>query len=222
MTSRFMKARYDRVVDADFAGDVYVWDIDKTYLDTRFSSLRGLLAIPFELAVDKNNVAGTVPVLRALRAGPDPKEPRFAPLYFVSGSPPHLRDVVEKKMILDGVQFDGITFKDQLGLLLSGRPSAITEQVGYKLNALLTLRRQLPPPRPAGEPTVRFSLFGDDVEKDIRSSASTSTASRVACSSSATSTPASSSAAPSCRPRWCCARPARSTAMRRGGCATIC
>ena len=162
MNSRFIKARNDRAVAADYRGDVFVWDIDKTYLDTRFSSLRGLLAIPFEWAVDKKNVAGTVPLLRALRTGPDPKAPRFSPLYFVSGSPPHLRDVVEKKMILDGVQFDGITFKDQFALLRAGRPSAIKEQVGYKLNALLMLRKQLP----AG---VRFCLFGDDVERDMDS-----------------------------------------------------
>lgn len=160
MSSRFIKSKNDRVVDAGYDGDVFVWDIDKTYLDTRFSSLRGLLSIPFELAVDKNNVAGTVPLLRALRTGPDPQHSRFAPLYFVSGSPPHLRDVVEKKMVLDGVQFDGITFKDQLGLVLAGRPTAIAEQVGYKLNALLMLRKQLPR-------AVRFSMFGDDVERDM-------------------------------------------------------
>ena len=160
MTSRFIKASNDRKLDDAYDGDVFVWDIDKTYLDTRFSSFRGLLAIPFELAVDKNNVAGTVPLLRALRTGPDPSAPRFSPLFFVSGSPPHLRDVVEKKMTLDGVQFDGITFKDQLGLLLAGRPSAIKEQVGYKLGALLLLRSQLPA-------RVRFCLFGDDVESDM-------------------------------------------------------
>jgi hypothetical protein len=162
VSSRFVAAKNDRVVDPAYAGDVFVWDIDKTYLDTRFSSLRGLLAIPFELAVDKHNVAGTVPLLRALRTGPDPKAPLFAPLYFVSGSPPGLRDVVEKKMILDGVQFDGITFKDQFALLKRGRPTAIAEQVGYKLNALLVLRQQLPQ-------NVRFCLFGDDVERDIDS-----------------------------------------------------
>ncbi len=162
MTSRFIKASNDRKVEqGDGVVDVFVWDIDKTYLDTRFSSLRGLLAIPFELAVDKHAVAGTVPLLRALRTGPEPSAPRFSPLYFVSGSPAHLRGVVEKKMTLDGVQFDGITFKDQLGLLLAGRPQAIAEQVGYKLGALLLLRSQLPA-------RVRFCLFGDDVEKDMQ------------------------------------------------------
>lgn len=157
---RFIQRSNDRRFDADWQGDVFVWDIDKTYLDTRFSSMRGLLAIPFELAVDKHAVFGAVPVLRALRVGPDPTRPRFSPLYFVSGSPPSLRGVVERKMLLDGVQPDGITFKDQLGLLKAGRPRAIKEQVGYKLAALLMLRAELP----AG---ARFTLFGDDVESDM-------------------------------------------------------
>jgi hypothetical protein len=157
---RFIDRQNHRRFDADWAGDVFVWDIDKTYLDTRFSSLRGLLAIPFEFAVDKRAIAGAVPILRALRTGPNIASPRFSPLYFVSGSPPTLRGVVERKMLLDGVQQDGITFKDQMGLLKAGRPRAIKEQVGYKLAALLMLRRELPA-------AVRFTLFGDDVESDM-------------------------------------------------------
>jgi hypothetical protein len=156
---RFIRRTNDRRLPADWTGDVMVWDIDKTYLDTRFSSLRGLLAIPFEFAIDKRHVAGTVPLLRALRMGPDPSKPRFSPLYFISGSPPGLRSVVERRMTLDGVQFDGITFKDQLALVRAARPSAVKEQVGYKLCALLLLRRELPK-------NVRFFLFGDDVERD--------------------------------------------------------
>jgi len=157
---RYIDRTNHRQFDPAWQGDVFVWDIDKTYLDTRFSSLRGLLAIPFEFAIDKRAVFGAVPVLRALRLGPQPTRPRFSPLYFVSGSPPNLRTVVEKKMVLDGVQADGVTFKDQFGLLRAGRPRAIKEQVGYKLAALLMLRAELP----AG---ARFSLFGDDVESDM-------------------------------------------------------
>jgi hypothetical protein len=157
---RYIDRTNHRQFDPAWQGDVFVWDIDKTYLDTRFSSLRGLLAIPFEFAIDKRAVFGAVPVLRALRLGPQPTRPRFSPLYFVSGSPPGLRTVVEKKMVLDGVQADGVTFKDQFGLLRAGRPRAIKEQVGYKLAALLMLRAELP----AG---ARFSLFGDDVESDM-------------------------------------------------------
>src|SRR5690606_38035670 len=105
----------------EHAGDILIWDIDKTYLDTRFSSLRGLLSIPLELAIDKRALPGTVPLLRALRRGPGEKS-ALVPLYFISGSPVQLRSVIEEKMTLDGVGFDGITFKDQFALLKKGRP----------------------------------------------------------------------------------------------------
>lgn len=157
----FLERTNDRTLPADFAGDVFIWDIDKTYLDTHFSSLRGLLAIPFEWAVDKRALPGTVPLLRALRHGPG-EESAIAPLYFVSGSPPQLRHVVEKKMLLDGVQPDGITFKDQWALVRARTPQAIVEQVGYKLKALLLYRKELPP-------GARFFLFGDDTERDLDS-----------------------------------------------------
>lgn len=157
----FIERTNDRTLPADYAGDVLLWDIDKTYLDTRFSSLRGLLAIPFEWAIDKRALPGTVPLLRALRHGPG-EESAITPLYFVSGSPPQLRRVVEKKMVLDGVEPDGITFKDQWGLVRARTPQAIVEQVGYKLKALLLYRKELP----AG---ARWLLFGDDAERDLDS-----------------------------------------------------
>ena len=71
-----------------------------------------------------------------------------------------MRRVVERKMTMDGVQFDGITFKDQLGLLKAGRLRGLVEQIGYKLQALLQYRRE----HPRG---VRYLLFGDDVEDDL-------------------------------------------------------
>ena len=167
---RFIRSYIERPLPAD--GDVLIWDIDKTYLDTRFSSMRGLLAIPFELAVDKRAIHGTVPLLRALRLGPVVSEPRFTPLYFISGSPPSLKKVIEQKMLLDGVQPDGLIFKDQFGLVRAGRPRTIKEQVGYKLNALLGLYAQLPRPESGtveatSASPLRFTLFGDDVEMDM-------------------------------------------------------
>ncbi len=152
----------ERVYAADFEGDVYVWDIDKTYLASEFDSLKGLLSIPLELAVDKRNVAGTDVLLRALRRGRTDDEERIRsnPLYFVSASPPQLRAVIQRKMVLDGVEFDGITFKDQLALLRRRKVSKMTEQVGYKLSALLNNRLELPW-------GVRETLFGDDSEADV-------------------------------------------------------
>ncbi|HEY4221801.1 MAG TPA: hypothetical protein VGO62_10665 [Myxococcota bacterium] len=157
----YLERTNDRELPADWVGDVCVWDIDKTYLDTRFSSVRGLLGIPFELAVDKRAVHGTVSLLRGLRHGPR-DDSALTPLYFISGSPTQMRKVVERKMTMDGVQFDGITFKDQWALLKAGRPKGITEQVGYKLQALLMYRREHPP-------GARYLLFGDDVERDLES-----------------------------------------------------
>ncbi len=148
----------ERFLPPDYSGDILIWDIDKTYLDTRFSSWRGLLAIPFEFAVDKRTIPGAPAVLRALRRGPG-DESAIVPLYFVSGSPPQLRRVVERRMSLDGVDFDGITFKDQLGLLLQRRLGEIRAQIAYKLMALLSYRVELPT-------QTSWLCFGDDVEDD--------------------------------------------------------
>jgi len=156
--SAFLERSNERVLPADYCGDILIWDIDKTYLDTHFSSWRGLARIPFELAIDKVTVPGSVPLLRALRRGPRP-ENELIPLYFVSGSPPQLRKTVQRRMILDAVQYDGITFKDQLGLLLARRLSDVKGQVGYKLQALLLYRAELPL-------NTSWLCFGDDVEAD--------------------------------------------------------
>lgn len=155
----------DRHLPADYTGDILLWDIDKTYLDTHFSSWRGLAAIPFEFAIDKHPIPGAVPLLRALRRGghaageADLSARQWVPLYFVSGSPPQLRRVIERRMLMDGIEFDGLTFKDQWALLRHGHPSALRQQVGYKLLALLMYASQLPQ-------GASWLCFGDDVESD--------------------------------------------------------
>jgi hypothetical protein len=158
--SLFLERSNDRKFPASFSGNVYAWDIDKTYLDTHFSSWRGLLSIPLEFAVDKRAMPGAVPLLRALRRGPGEKS-SVTPLYFVSGSPPQLRSVIERKMILDGVEFDGITFKDQWGLFRAGRSNEIKEQIGYKVTALLLYQQEIPT-------TAKWIFFGDDFEADAK------------------------------------------------------
>ena len=47
-------------------------------------------------------------------------------------------------MTIDGVEFDGITFKDQLALAKQRNFAAIRKQVGYKLTALLLYRAEVP------------------------------------------------------------------------------
>ncbi len=150
----------ERIFPPDFSGRIYVWDIDKTYLASDIDSLRGLLAIPLEFAVDKRNVAGTPALLRALRRGTADEGLTDAnPIYFVSASPPQLRSVIERKMLLDGVEYDGITFKDQLWLARRAKFGKLREQIGYKLSALLLNRMELPA-------DCVETLFGDDSEAD--------------------------------------------------------
>lgn len=150
----------DRTYPEGWSGRIYVWDIDKTYLATEIHSLSGLLAVPFEFAIDKRNVAGTGALLRALRRGRvDFGKTMVNPIYFVSASPPQLRRVIQRKMLFDGVEFDGITFKDQLALVRRGLFGKLREQIGYKVSALLLNRRELPW-------DVTETLFGDDSESD--------------------------------------------------------
>jgi hypothetical protein len=155
---RFLNQTNSRVLPANYAGPVLICDIDKTYLSTSFSSIRGLMGIPFEFALDKEPIDGVVATLRAWRRGPS-SDFGVTPLYFISGSPKQLRPVIEKRMLLDGIEYDGITFKDQLGLLLHGKPKGIVEQIGYKLTSLLLYASQFP----AG---CEWYFFGDDVERD--------------------------------------------------------
>jgi hypothetical protein len=147
----------DRTLPSGYAGPVFIWDIDKTYLSTRFSSLGGLLRIPIEFSVDKVAIPGMPEVLRGLRRGPGPSY-ACTPVYFVSAGPPQLRRTIENKMLIDGVEHDGITFKDWKRTLLDLRPGRLREQIGYKLNALLEGRER--------RPNAVEYLFGDDVEAD--------------------------------------------------------
>ena len=87
----------ERTYPRDFSGPLYIWDIDETYLATDIDTVRGMLAVPLDLPVDKRNVAGTDVLLRALRRGPERGGPvQSNPLYFVSASPPQLRRVIER------------------------------------------------------------------------------------------------------------------------------
>ncbi len=146
-----------REIGPFYEGPVYIWDIDKTYLNTRFSQLKGLLRIPFELGVDKDAYPGVVALLQGLREGPDGDQ--HCPLYFVSASPRQIRDSVERKMLLDGIEFDGLSFKDPLHLFMRGQFSQLTEQIAFKLAALVRLAGDLPD-------GAQCHLFGDDAEQD--------------------------------------------------------
>ncbi len=137
---------------------VFRWDLDKTYLETEFDSLRGLARIPFESARDKVAAPGVAALIRGLRASGE-RRGADVRIVFVSGSPPQIGDAILEKLALDGIEHDGITFKDQWRRIRRGKFRDLREQVGYKLTELLRDRRDVR----AG--TVEY-LFGDDWESD--------------------------------------------------------
>lgn len=151
------RAQY-RTLDPDWEGEVFIADIDRTYLATHFSSMKGLAKIPFERAADKEDIAGMARLFREIRRGPK-KERRETPLYFVSASPSQLRPVIERKMMLDGIGFDGTTFKSWSGVVRKLKFRRLREQIGFKLTALLAGRAELPT-------GATENLIGDDLETD--------------------------------------------------------
>ncbi len=143
------------------ASEIYVWDLDKTYLDTKFENFKGLLKTVFEKAFQKRNVPGTGTLVRALRNGwlaSSPSSGDF-PIFFITASPPQMEKRIIEKLNLDGIYPFGLFFKDNLRNLKPGRLFRLRLQVGYKLQALLQLREQL-------KTDVKQILFGDDSESD--------------------------------------------------------
>lgn len=147
---------------ADGAGEgepsiIFRWDLDKTYLRTEFESLRKLVLIPFEAATEKVHLPGVPQLMGGLRRAALARGDRPF-VFFLSASPPQIGAEIRKKLALDGIEYDGIVFKDQWRNLVRGRFRSIREQVGYKLGELLRGRRD--------GPRTREVLFGDDWESD--------------------------------------------------------
>ena len=143
-----------------------VSDIDKTYLETAFESWVNLARIPFEDATDKQSVNGAPQLLTALRWGDTDKPlddgsrhlfPR--PLHFVSSSPPQLRNVLDEKMSMDGLDWTSDTFKDQAYNIRKGRFNLLRQQVAYKSAALIRLMSDQ-------DPEAAWYLIGDNAESD--------------------------------------------------------
>lgn len=134
---------------------IYRWDLDKTYLETEFDTVRDLIRTAFQKADEKHTVPGADALLKELVRDQD--ESRVL-LTFISGSPTMMRDVLEEKFALDGIHPDAFILKPTLKNILKGRFKAIKGQVGYKLEALLRIRIE--------SPDARETLFGDDSEQD--------------------------------------------------------
>ncbi len=141
--------------------EVYVWDLDKTYLDTAFENLRGLVRTVREKAFQKKNIPGTGTLVRALRDDWQEKHKgrKDFPIYFITASPPQLERKIHDKLAFDGIYPFGLFCKDNLQNLAPKRWWRLTQQLGYKLQALLQLRLHL-------GPNIRQILWGDDSEAD--------------------------------------------------------
>ncbi|MBI2646261.1 MAG: hypothetical protein HYW85_04410 [Deltaproteobacteria bacterium] len=137
-----------------FDQDIYIWDVDKTYLQTNFESLRGLVQLFFEYSIDKRSLPGAKELLLELRRGKE-----LPPLFFISASPVGLKKILEGKFLLDGIQHDGIILKDYRRLRKLLGKFRIKNNFSYKLLCLLTHRLKMPS-------LSTEILFGDDYERD--------------------------------------------------------
>lgn len=137
---------------------VFVWDVDKTYLDTNIASLRGLLKTIREKAFQKKNIPGTATLVRALKESMAQKGERL-PLYFITASPPQMENKIIAKLSIDGISPYGSFYKDNLKNLNINRFRRLTQQIGFKLQALLQLRLKL-------SENVKQIMWGDDSESD--------------------------------------------------------
>src|SRR4051812_46569165 len=76
--------------------EVFVWDLDKTYLDTKWASLGDLLNTALEKAFNKRNVPGTAALVLALKNAWDTSAGPF-PIYFITASPPQIENKIVDK-----------------------------------------------------------------------------------------------------------------------------
>ena len=129
------------------------WDLDKTYLETKFDTVGGLLRTALQRAEQKRSIAGAPALVREIRTT------GLHRICIVSGSPRQMRRVLEHKLRLDGVEWDEFVLKPNLSNLMRGRFRALRNQVGYKLPVLLDGRSRVPA-------DCREILFGDDAEAD--------------------------------------------------------
>ena len=91
------------------------WDLDKTYLDTHFETVRGLLRSAIQRADQKRAIAGAPALMREIRAA------GLHRVCIISGSPRQMRRVLEEKLRLDGVEWDEFELKPNLSNLMRGR-----------------------------------------------------------------------------------------------------
>lgn len=141
------------------AGTMLVWDIDKTYIDTRFESLRAMLAVPFEKPHEKKVFRSVAGFLREIKLGLSDGGRHPVNLTFISASPIILQKSLRARFRLDELQVDCLILKDWRRLFTSEHWMLLKNQLPYKLEHLLQLALD--------NPGWRFFCFGDDWEMDL-------------------------------------------------------
>ena len=140
--------------------EVFVWDLDKTYLDTAIESMAQLLTTVVERAFAKRNIPGTRQLIQALSSAYQMRQGRkIFPIYFITASPPQMEERISEKFAFDGIRPFGCFYKDNLRNLTPRRFARLRKQVGFKVQALLQLRSRL-------SEDVKQICWGDDSESD--------------------------------------------------------
>lgn len=132
---------------------IFRWDLDKSYIETDFESLRGLIRAATESSSQKKTVPGAASLLRHISSLPDSQ------ISVLSGSPEQLRSKILERFQLDNISVDSLHLKDSIERIKKGRFRDIKGQFGFKLSSLLTSRSNW-------TPTQTEFCFGDDVEAD--------------------------------------------------------
>lgn len=151
---------YVERADLQTLKDVFIWDLDKTYLDTKIDSLEGIFQTIIERAFAKKNIPGSnVLIQRLSRYQKERTQSDVFPVFFITASPPQMEEKIYEKFLIDGIKPLGSFFKDNLKNLSPKRFWRLKRQIGYKIQALLELRVQLPE-------NIKQICWGDDSESD--------------------------------------------------------
>jgi hypothetical protein len=151
---------YTPITEYGSFDEVYVWDLDKTYLDTQWQSVKDIFRASFADTFHRNNVPGTATLVSSLKQSWKQKNPEAPfPIFFITASPPQMEKKIREKLLSDDILPLGIFFKDNLKNLWPGRFWKLRQQVGYKVTALMYLRTLL-------KAELTQVLWGDDSETD--------------------------------------------------------
>lgn len=147
-------------VAGDDHSEIYVWDLDKTYLDTSWHTLTDLWRTAFEKSFQKRNIPGTSTLVSCVKESWQRTRGDLPfPLYFITASPPQMEVKIREKLEIDEILPQGMFFKDNLKNIHPSRWRRLNQQVGFKLQALLQLRSKF-------NSEITQVLWGDDSETD--------------------------------------------------------